>query len=385
MSFFDKFPLRDYDIETNNRIRQVVNIFRHVAANSALVEDITTYTVFEVLEGERPDTVSQRLYGTPDYYWTFFIADEALKGGLHDWPKDSQTLERELQLEFDDAGALVLVPEIRDRLRLFSDGGFNQSRVVDNVGGQTLAGVDFNYPQLRIKRNNKYARVKNWNNNLLQLQLHTFADSPKGPNSASAKTTFFASDGGSATISFDTGDNASPGLDSPRMDFIKSLAQGLTNSFIDIDSTYLADNGVATDGSNMFYLHEEAINRHSSPNGLYGNFRNTIINVFNKNASGIQSLYDFSPRRTYSDFRSAPAYYYANSDTTNIISAYEAFNQPSPNSPDVGNQFTSASSDTFVTNSTNEQDKNDERRFIKVIRPELIQQFVETYEQLINE
>ena len=128
MSFFDKFPLRDYDIEANNRIRQVVNIFRHVAANSALVEDITTYTVFEVLEGERPDTVSQRLYGTPDYYWTFFIADEALKGGLHDWPKDSQTLEREMQLEFDDAGALVLVPEIRDRLRLFSDGGFRWVR-----------------------------------------------------------------------------------------------------------------------------------------------------------------------------------------------------------------------------------------------------------------
>ena len=80
MSFFKQFPLSN--IAIGQEIKKVVDIFRHVDVNDILADEISSYQYYEVLDGERPDNVSQKLYGTTDYYWTFFILNESLKRGL---------------------------------------------------------------------------------------------------------------------------------------------------------------------------------------------------------------------------------------------------------------------------------------------------------------
>lgn len=385
MPFFQQFPNIDYDLKNNNRPVVTKNFFRHVAASNIIADDITTYTYYEVKEGDRPDTVSQELYGTPDYYWTFFVIDPAMKDGLESWPKDPATFEREMQLEFNDRGALVLVPSVNSTLLYFNKDGFSQSISKSNVGATTFAGIDADYPQLRVKRNGKYAKVEKWDNDLLQLKLGTFSDSPKGPHSATAKTTFF--DGThDITLAFNTGDNASPGLDSPRIDFIKGLAQALTRSFVDYSPAFLSNNSPVEVSNETYYLHEDAFNRFSSPSSdIGGSEKEAAKIIFDQANNGLKSIYTITPNKKYSDLRSAPAYYYANNDKENIISAYEAFSTVNTeNSPDVGDQFANKSADTFVPNFEKEIEENDAKRFIKIVRPEVISQFAERYKQLIN-
>jgi hypothetical protein len=57
------------------------------------------------LNGERPDNLSQRLYGTPDYYWTFFIANDDLKTGLSSWPKSDSELSQHTTNQFKNLSA----------------------------------------------------------------------------------------------------------------------------------------------------------------------------------------------------------------------------------------------------------------------------------------
>ena len=110
MSFFSQFPRINYDINNDGVKTELVDMFRHVDVRDPLIDSISTYTFYEINDGERPDIVSNRLYGTPDYYWTFFAANDFLKDGLNVWPKSSRQFEAMLEQDYADYSVLVFIP-----------------------------------------------------------------------------------------------------------------------------------------------------------------------------------------------------------------------------------------------------------------------------------
>ena len=79
MAFFKQFPKVQYEFERNGVITNVVNIYRSVRPLREFIDNTSAYTFYEVINGERPDIVSQRLYDNPNYYWTFFIINDILQ------------------------------------------------------------------------------------------------------------------------------------------------------------------------------------------------------------------------------------------------------------------------------------------------------------------
>jgi hypothetical protein len=108
MSFFQQFPTTVYDINLDGVQDEVVDIFRYVDVKDADITDLATYTWYDIKDGERPDVVSQKLYGTPKYYWTFFVINDTLKHGLEDWPLSHSEIEKFLEYNFDKTSYLKL-------------------------------------------------------------------------------------------------------------------------------------------------------------------------------------------------------------------------------------------------------------------------------------
>lgn len=100
MAFFRQFPKTGYDFQSNGVITKIIDIFRTVKADSIFLDDMSTYQYFQVRNGERPDVISSILYGTPEYYWTFFIINEHLKTGLSGWPMGTAEFEDYIRLEY---------------------------------------------------------------------------------------------------------------------------------------------------------------------------------------------------------------------------------------------------------------------------------------------
>ena len=117
MSFFRIFPKVDYDNLGNGVLNKVIDIFRFVKTNQKFTDELSLYSYYEIPEGTRPDVVSQLLYGTPEYYWTFFIINEHLRTGLSSWPLSSSEFERYLSEEYDG-----VVVTCRPRYVLYGDG-----------------------------------------------------------------------------------------------------------------------------------------------------------------------------------------------------------------------------------------------------------------------
>lgn len=112
MAFFKLFPKVGYDLNKSGILQNVVNIYRSIRPLREFIDDVSAYTFYEIKNGERPDIVSQRLYGTPDYYWTFFIINEYLHDGLASWPMSQEDLQEYMRTEYDGF-AITTKPIIR--------------------------------------------------------------------------------------------------------------------------------------------------------------------------------------------------------------------------------------------------------------------------------
>tara|TARA_Y200000002_G_scaffold249930_1_gene207068 strand:- start:4262 stop:5137 length:876 start_codon:yes stop_codon:yes gene_type:complete len=113
MAFFKLFPKVPYDLRNDGVLQNIVNIYRSVRPLQNFVDNVSAYKFYEVKNGERPDIVSERLYGTPDYYWTFFILNEFLHDGLASWPLSQENLQDYMVTEYNGYAIQVAKPIIR--------------------------------------------------------------------------------------------------------------------------------------------------------------------------------------------------------------------------------------------------------------------------------
>jgi hypothetical protein len=91
--YFSYFPLVNYDVFFDKQTSQLTDIFRIVKVKNAYKDDVTYYTYYNIQDGERPDVVSTKLYGSAEYYWTFFMVNDHLVNTHTDWPLSTTDLE----------------------------------------------------------------------------------------------------------------------------------------------------------------------------------------------------------------------------------------------------------------------------------------------------
>ena len=101
MAFFKQFPKVEYDFNRTGVKQNMVDLFRSVRPLPSFLDNYSAYKFYEIKNGERPDIVSQRLYGTTQYYWTFFAVNEFLHDGYRAWPMSQEDLFTYIEKEYE--------------------------------------------------------------------------------------------------------------------------------------------------------------------------------------------------------------------------------------------------------------------------------------------
>lgn len=84
MSYFKNFPLVKYKFGDEKNSIFFQNLTVYVDIIDAVADNVAFYQNYEIIDGDRPDTLSYKLYGTSEYYWTFFILNDHLRES--GWP-----------------------------------------------------------------------------------------------------------------------------------------------------------------------------------------------------------------------------------------------------------------------------------------------------------
>jgi hypothetical protein len=82
------------DIDGSGNLDRLKNLTAKAKVSEGLLNNAGYYQTLEIQDGERPDHLSQRLYGTDQYHWTFLLLNPQIKNIWDDWPmKYSQLVE----------------------------------------------------------------------------------------------------------------------------------------------------------------------------------------------------------------------------------------------------------------------------------------------------
>ena len=90
---------------------QIIDMYRYVDVNRDITNDLAAYLTYTIKDGERPDQVSHKLYKSPDFHWTFFIINEGLKNGLEGWPKSYIELDEYVKKNYSKYSVLEFFPK----------------------------------------------------------------------------------------------------------------------------------------------------------------------------------------------------------------------------------------------------------------------------------
>jgi hypothetical protein len=105
MLFFRNFPRTAYIFGNNETIggQQVSyeifqDISRYTDVIDQIADNVSFYQYYTVQENDRPDQTSFKIYGTPEYHWTFFLLNSHLRA--RGWPLTMRQLEEVVKRDF---------------------------------------------------------------------------------------------------------------------------------------------------------------------------------------------------------------------------------------------------------------------------------------------
>jgi hypothetical protein len=82
------------DVDGSGNVDVMKNLTAKAKVSEELIDSSGYYQTVEVVDGERPDHLSKRLYGTEKFHWTFLLLNPQIKNIWDDWPmKYSQLVE----------------------------------------------------------------------------------------------------------------------------------------------------------------------------------------------------------------------------------------------------------------------------------------------------
>jgi len=87
MQYFRYFPKVPY-VFNNGQVFDITDITVHVQIKERLQQNITAFYDYIVSDGERPDSVATKVYGSPAYTWVVLIINGIFT--LFDWPLTSE-------------------------------------------------------------------------------------------------------------------------------------------------------------------------------------------------------------------------------------------------------------------------------------------------------
>jgi hypothetical protein len=336
--FFSKYPKIDYDLLSDGSIFRLTDISRAAIINSNKIQDDSVlYTYYDIVDGERPDIVSHKLYGDSSFYWTFFIINDFLRDGYYSsWPLSYNDFTKMIEREYNNYSAISCIPVV------LADEQLNGTGKID----VSCIPLDSQYlPYLKFESYNG-----EYKSTLVRYDAR--------------RHQFIISD----IFKFDKAGNK---IYTTREDFIEN--ESITYRIVWDDSvldTTLSQTEALSKNITLKTEWIDKIYSNIAPLDPIGYKEHIESNISSKQYVTNKSLLVANAQLRWSDYANASHEYYSNSGE--ILSAYDVLSNENTLAPKYQSFY------------EYETQNNDSKRSIKIIRQDFINDFSEKYFDILN-
>ena len=101
--YFQNFPIIYYDFDINGQriVKVIKDITINVRIQKQLLENVTIYDEYDILDGETPEIISAKVYGSPLYHWVIMMVNQRFDY-IEDFPISSKQLWNYVSDKYND-------------------------------------------------------------------------------------------------------------------------------------------------------------------------------------------------------------------------------------------------------------------------------------------
>ena len=104
MSYFERFPLYQYDLEDTQNQTLITDILRRVNLKSNVAANTLVFDEYNVQDGEQPDIVARKYYGDSELHWIIVTVNNITS--RYDWPLDQVALSEFVNDKYDNPNGI---------------------------------------------------------------------------------------------------------------------------------------------------------------------------------------------------------------------------------------------------------------------------------------
>ena len=105
--YFKEFPQYLYDFKYGDELKTsiVKDITRNVRFRKEILENISLYEEYDIQDGDTPEIISEKFYGSPDYHWIIMLLNVKYDY-VSDFPLDEYTLTKHISSNYENPHAI---------------------------------------------------------------------------------------------------------------------------------------------------------------------------------------------------------------------------------------------------------------------------------------
>jgi len=124
-NYFSYFPKTEHDLTNIGQKVDLTNILRRFKVKSAVKDRVDVYHDYDIQDGDRPDTIAEKYYGSPAYAWIVLHFNDIIDP-VFEWPLFGYNFEQYIKGKYNSIpSAQATVHEYRQILneaKVLNDG-----------------------------------------------------------------------------------------------------------------------------------------------------------------------------------------------------------------------------------------------------------------------
>ena len=147
MKYFNAFPRMFYNLSGVGENQTVVtNIFRRVKVRDKIKNNISLLDKYDVHEGEKPEDVAYKAYGSTDYFWVITLLNNIVNR-YYDWPLDEYVFQQYCKDKYDNAEGIHHYERVQDSGPQSGEGPADYSHMLEcnstDAGAGAVSNIEY--------------------------------------------------------------------------------------------------------------------------------------------------------------------------------------------------------------------------------------------------
>ena len=167
--YFDRFPKGQYIIPGTKNYKLVSDLFRRVKIKDKILDEASLYSEYFVSNGERPEDIAQKHFGSPLLHWVILISN-GVTDAYYQWPLTLQGFEDYVKDKYDNPDATHHFEKVQSSGPQTS---IDNSHLIEcnstDVGAQSVSNREFEQ-----REQDKISRIKLLNPAYLPMMIEEF-------------------------------------------------------------------------------------------------------------------------------------------------------------------------------------------------------------------